>query len=76
MSNEEKKRLEEYNKKRNKLIIIQTSILCFLSVVFVILILVFYDMNKSYYVSFTENSSIDYTVTFLRPQQKCYQHFK
>ena len=62
MSNEEKKRLEEYKRKRSKMILIQSSVLVLLSIVCAVLFLIFHNINQTYYVAYTETSSIDYNV--------------
>lgn len=62
MSNEEKKRLEEYKQRRTRLILIQSIILGVLSIVVFSLFLIFYNINQTYYVTYTEFSSIDYKV--------------
>lgn len=62
MSNEEKKRLEEYRKRRARWILVQVCILLCLSLVFVGLLFTYQNIEKTYYVTYKENSSIDYKV--------------
>ena len=47
MSNEEKKRLEEYRKRRAKWILIQACVLVVLSLVFVGLIFTYQNLDKT-----------------------------
>ena len=62
MSNEEKKRLEEYRKRRARLILIQLCIFAILSAISVGLIFAYRNIDDLYYITYTESSSIDYKV--------------
>lgn len=63
MSNEEKLRIERYKKRREKLIIIQASIVAVLSIVFFILLGVFSSINQTTNINYYETSEINYKVT-------------
>ena len=62
MSNEEKKRIAEYMKRRAKWILIQMCVFVCLTVVFVGLVFIYQNIDKTYYITYKENSSIDYKV--------------
>lgn len=63
MSNEEKLKIERYRKRREKLIIIQASIIAVLSIVFFVLLGVFNSVNQTTNINYYETSKIDYKVT-------------
>ena len=62
MSNEEKKRLEEYRKKRSKYVMIQMIICLSLFLVFLGLFFIYQNVAKPYYITYRETSSIEYKV--------------
>lgn len=62
MSTEEKKRREEYKKKRMRWIIIQLSALVVLTFVSLGLLMTYSQIDKNYYVNYTENSDVSYKV--------------
>lgn len=62
MSNEEKKRREEYKNKRMKLIVIQLCALAVLTLVSVCFFITYAQMEKNYYINYTENSDVSYKV--------------
>ena len=62
MSNEEKKRLEEYRKRRAKWILIQGCIFVILSLFFVGLVFTYQTLDSTYYITYKESSYVDYKV--------------
>ena len=66
MSEKEILRRQEYKANRKKWLMIQTIAL-FLAIVFAVGSFLVYDrMNKTYYIEYTEDSSIDYQVQYLK----------
>lgn len=63
MSNEEKKRLEEYRKRRARLILIQGLILVVLASISIVLLLSYRSVKQTYYVNYSESGMIDYRVS-------------
>ena len=62
MSEEERKRRQEYKRKRKKWILIQ-SIALVLAAVFALTFFLFYDrINRTYYIEYTEKGNVDYKV--------------
>ena len=62
MSEDERKRRQEYKRKRKKWILIQTVALILVAA-FALTFFVVYDrMNRTYYIEYTENGSVDYKV--------------
>ena len=62
MSEDERKRRQEYKRKRKKWILIQTVALVLVAA-FALTFFVVYDrMNRTYYIEYTENGSVDYKV--------------
>lgn len=62
MSEDEKKRRIEYKKNRKKWILIQVVILAVLSAMVLTTAFAYYRVNKTYYIDYTEQSNIDYSV--------------
>ena len=62
MSEDEKKRRIEYKKNRKKWILIQVIILAVLSAMVLTTAFSYYRVNKTYYIDYTEQSNIDYSV--------------
>lgn len=62
MSNEEKKRLEEYRKRRAKFILVQICILICLTLAFAGLVFAYQNVDKTYYITYAEKSNVDYKV--------------
>lgn len=62
MSNEEKKQRAEYKKFRNKVISILLSVILVVTLAATTFAIIYYQMNKTYYINYHENSSIDYKV--------------
>lgn len=63
MSNEEKKRLEEYRKRRARLILIQGLILVILASISIVLLFSYRNVKQAYYVNYSESGMIDYRVS-------------
>ena len=62
MSEDERKQRQEYKRKRKKWILIQ-AIALILVATFALTFFVVYDrMNRTYYIEYTENGSVDYKV--------------
>ena len=62
MSEDERKRRQEYKRKRKKWILIQTVALILVAA-FALTFFVVYDrMNRTYYIEYTENGNVDYKV--------------
>ena len=68
MSEKEKKRRELYRKNREKWIFAQAVIASVVAVAILISSIVAYQMNKTYYIDYRENGSIDYNV-FLKDNE-------
>ena len=68
MSEKEKKKRALYKKNREKWIFTQAVIASVVAVAIVISSIVAYQLNKTYYVGYTENGSIDYNV-FLKDNE-------
>ena len=68
MSEKEKKRRELYRKNREKWIFAQAVIASVIAVAILISSIVAYQMNKTYYIDYRENGSIDYNV-FLKDNE-------
>ncbi len=63
MSEADKKRRLAYKKNRQKWIFIQIASIALLAVIALTMTALFINLNKTYYVSYTEGGSADYTVT-------------
>ena len=68
MSEKEKSRRNRYRKNREKWIFIQSVIIAVVSIAIVISSLVAYELNKTYYIGYSERGSIDYNV-FLKDNE-------
>ena len=68
MSEKEKKRRALYRKNREKWIFVQAVIASVVAVAILISSIVAYQLNKTYYVNYSENGSIDYNV-FLKENE-------
>ncbi len=68
MSESEKRKRTSYRKNREKWIFIQSVIIAVVTVAIVISAIVSYQMNKTYYIDYQENGSIDYDV-YLKPNE-------
>ncbi|MBQ4510249.1 MAG: hypothetical protein II984_05960 [Clostridia bacterium] len=62
MSEAERKKRLSYKEKRKKWIIAQSVILAVLAVLLVAFTVIYYQLNKEYYINYTESSEIDYMV--------------
>lgn len=62
MSNEEKKRRSDYIKRRNRWITLQIIMILLFSLATGIFSVVYYQLNKTYYINYNEESTIDYRV--------------
>ena len=62
MSEAERKRRLDYKRNRMKWIIIQTVAVVLVAIIALSSFVVFNKMNKTYYIHYTENGSVDYTV--------------
>lgn len=62
MSNEDKKKIADYMKRRMKFIFVQLGIITSLTIVFIALFMIYRSVDNQYYVSYSETSSIDYKV--------------
>ena len=62
MSEEEKIKRSKYQKSRKFWIKIQTIIILVVSVLALISSFVYYQIDKTYYINYTEDSSVDYKV--------------
>jgi len=62
MSEIEKKRRAEYKRKRKNWIVFQTVIAIILAVVMISSFITYQVMNQTYYIEYTEDSSVDYKV--------------
>ena len=68
MSEAEKKKRQGYNKNRGKWIFAQSMIIAVLTLAVLISVLVGYQLNKAYYVAYTQSGGIDYNV-FLKENE-------
>lgn len=68
MSEKEKKHRAAYRKNREKWIFVQTVVVIVLTVAVLVSALVSVQLNKKYYIGYTEGGSIDYNV-FLKPNE-------
>ena len=68
MSENEKKRRASYKKNRDKVIFVQTVIVVILTLAVLISAIVAFNLNREYYVNYTEGGSIDYNV-FLKENE-------
>ena len=68
MSEKEKKHRAAYCKYREKWKIVQTVIVIVLTIAVLVSALVSVQLNKKYYIGYTEGGSIDYNV-FLKPNE-------
>ena len=66
MSESEKKRRVSYRKNREKWIFLQSVVIAVLTVAVLVSAVVSYQLNKKYYIPYTEGGSIDYDV-YLKP---------
>jgi hypothetical protein len=64
MSNEEKKRREEYKLKRKKWIYIQSAIIAFFAILAIIMGSVYFQRSQTFYINYTESSKINYRVQY------------
>ena len=62
MSEEEKRKRSEYKKRRAKWKGIQLGVIIFVTLVALIMSVTYYQLNKAYYISYTENGLVDYKV--------------
>lgn len=62
MSNEEKKRRENYRESRKRWIVIQIIVIAFISLMSVVTGVLFYESNKTQYIDYNETSEVDYRV--------------
>ena len=62
MSNEEKKRRENYRESRKRWIVIQIIVIAFISLMSIITGVLFYESNKTQYIDYNETSEVDYRV--------------
>lgn len=62
MSEAEKKRRADYKHKRKKWMIIQAIIIAFVSVVAFAFAFTYYQVDKTYYIDYTESGNVDYSV--------------
>ena len=62
MSEAEKKQRLEYKKNRKKWIMIQAICIAVVAVLVLGFAFAYYQINKTYYIEYTENSSVDYSV--------------
>ncbi len=62
MSESEKKRRQLYRKNRKKWIIIQACAIAFAAVVALVMLILYSNLNKTYFVSYTDGESSDYSV--------------
>lgn len=68
MSENEKKRRASYKKNRDKVIFVQSVIVVILTLATLISALVAYNLNKDYFINYTESGNIDYNV-FLKDNE-------
>lgn len=68
MSENEKKRRASYKKNRDKVIFVQSVIVVILTLATLISALVAYNLNKDYFINYTESGNIDYNV-FLKENE-------
>ena len=71
MSNEEKKRIAEYMKRRAKWILIQMCIFVCLTVVFVGLVFIYQNIDKTYYITYKENIILIEANKYYPSSKKC-----
>lgn len=62
MSEEEKIKRDLYKKSRDKKIAIQTAIIALVTVLTIVFSLVYNQLNKTYYIGYTEAGNVDYRV--------------
>jgi hypothetical protein len=62
MSEAEKKRRADYKRNRQKWILIQAVIISLVSVLLLGTAFTYYQINKTYYIDYTESSNVDYSV--------------
>ena len=62
MSNEEKRRRDEYKIRRMRWIVFQVCLLGLLALVTSILFVTHNNINQTYYINYTETGNIDYRV--------------
>ena len=69
MSENEKRKRLNYKKNRKKWIIIQSVILLVVTVALAVCMSVYYALNKTYYIGYTENGYADYTVNYKKSEE-------
>ncbi len=62
MSEQERRRRLDYKLRRKKLIILQSIIIVLLAIVIAFSAFTYHRLNQTYYISYNENSSVDYKV--------------
>ena len=62
MSNEEKKKRADYKQKRKNRITLQTIIISIVTLVLIVCSVLYVRMNETYYIDYTEKSTVDYKV--------------
>ena len=62
MSNEEKKKRADYKQKRKNRITLQAIIIAIVSLIVIVSSFMYVRLNKTYYVNYTENSVVDYSI--------------
>ena len=62
MSEAEKKRREDYKQNRKKWILIQSIAIALISMIVLGTAFAYYQINKTYYIDYTEKSNVDYSV--------------
>lgn len=62
MSNEEKKKRADYKQKRKSRITLQTIIISIVTLVLIVCSVLYVRMNETYYIDYTEKSTVDYKV--------------
>lgn len=65
MSENERKRRQDYKRNRKKWILIQAIIIAVVCVIAITSFAVYDRMNRTYYIEYTENGSIDYKVQYV-----------
>lgn len=62
MSNEEKKKRADYKQKRKNRITLQSIIIAIITLVLIASSFMYVQLNKTYYINYTENSDVDYRI--------------
>lgn len=65
MSEAEKKRRLDYKENRKKWLTIQSIVLIALAIIAVVSFIVYYNLNKTYYIEYSEHGGVDYKVSLI-----------